>query len=184
MNIRSFFRGRLRYTSALAGMFFFVWCLPTLHGNAGKYASIVKRNPFGLKPEVEIPLKTAEKPPAPAPAPPLLILTGLTKFRGSEKAYFVDPTGRTYEQKYLVLSPGGRSGDLVLVAVDFRNRSVRLQYQGRELSLSMKQNDMASFLAKPRMGGEPQSIAYENVRQRRVPRSSVLASAFPVAPRR
>lgn len=177
MNVRSFCRRANRVSTACAA-FLLLFQLPSIRGNAGKYESIVTRNPFGLKDETPPPPKVEETPKPPAPVP-LFILTGLTKLKGTEKAYLVDPAGKSYDEKYFVLSPGTQVGDLTLVGVDFAHRSVRLEYQGREIMLSMKENDMTSFLSKPRIGGEPVSIAYANIRQRRIPRSTIFA-ALPV----
>jgi hypothetical protein len=147
-----------------------------LHGDLGRYQSIVARNPFGLKDKIKEKVNSdlILSPPTPEPIP-ALILTGITKIRGVPKAYLVDPSARTDARKFITISLGARVGELSLVNIDFVHRCILLKHQNRNFSLSMAENDMATFRSKSRIGGEPQSIAYENIRQSRVTRSTILA---------
>jgi hypothetical protein len=107
------------------------------------YQSIPNRNAFGIKETAPIQPLATNKPPA-EPKKEELYLTGISTIGAPKrpKAYLVakDSQKKDYDQKFYNLAVGERQGDVTLKEIDEKGRRVRIEYQGEDKWLSMKDN--------------------------------------------
>lgn len=118
--------------------------------SAGPYQGIVERNVFGLK-----------APPPPAdpepvkPPPPKLILNGITTMGGKRALLSTPPVpGKTPAEaraQYYTLAEGQRDGDLEVLEVNERARTVKVSYGGTVETLDFKENGVKSA-SGPQLG--------------------------------
>jgi hypothetical protein len=111
-----------------------VW---TGQGAENPYQDIVVRNAFALKP-IPPPDLT---PPAPTLAPVDVMLTGLTDFGGSKKAFLqvVDKTAGK-KPEFPILEEGGAQGPVEVVSIDIPKGTVVVRINGSEKTLDINKD--------------------------------------------
>jgi len=122
-----------------------------------RYAPIVERNVFGLKP---IP---PPGPPGEEKAPPSNItLTGIITLGGKRALMTTPPSGgkpgASAIPQYYILREGERQGDIEVVSIDEVNFVVKVKNAGQEQSLNFKDNGAklpAGTPVPPPMPGAP-----------------------------
>jgi hypothetical protein len=114
--------------------------------NATEYDSIANRNAFGLKDAPPAPLQTPTNRPPSEAKKEEFYLTGISTIGTPKhpKAYLVakDAQKKDYDQKYYNLAVGDRQGDVTLKEIDEKGRRVRIEYQGEDKWLTMKDNSV------------------------------------------
>lgn len=106
------------------------------------YQAIIDRNIFGIKdPPPPPPPPGSEKP-----APPGLILTGITTVNGRAQALLktaaaaAKPGGQATPEQSFILSQDQREGDLHVLAIDPKASVVKVRYAGQDLTLDFEKN--------------------------------------------
>ena len=114
------------------------------------YQAIVERNVFGLKP----PPAPAETEPA-KPPPPKITLTGIFTMGGKHALLSTPPqpgkaAGESRAQ-YFTLAEGQRDGEIEVLEINERARTVKVSYGGAVQTLDFKENGVKAAPA-PQVG--------------------------------
>jgi hypothetical protein len=134
---------------------------PDAPGAGNPYQGIVDRNVFGLKPPPPPPDPELNKPP-----PPKVTLAGIMGGFGTKRAIMKVPPqakpGDPGKEMSYILSVGEREGDLEVVDIDEKSRTVRIKYAGVELPLNFESNGVKLAASAPMPaavpGGNPGGI--------------------------
>jgi len=117
-------------------------------GTGSRFSRIPTRNVFGSKPPPPPP--TQEAPPEPPKERPDFFLTGFTRKDGQARAFIAyQPKGKPMEYPEPLLV-GVEVDGIKLLGVDADTESVRIEYNGEELTLDFDKNGM-----KASAGGAP-----------------------------
>jgi len=119
---------------------------------ANPYASIIDRNPFGLK---DPPPPVKEAPPGLITPPAKVILTGITSLLGpNSKKCFLEITeqepGKPGVTSRPILKEGERSGQVEVVSIDLVANMVHIRNSGQELDLKFDDPSKTTASALPR----------------------------------
>ena len=125
--------------------------------NSNPYNAIIERNVFGLRPPPPPPAPPVKKEP-----PPNIILNGITSILGPKEALLkIPPTparGRepAKPEQFFELAEGQRDGDLEVLAIDEKARTVKVNYAGDIVSLNFKDNgNKHPVVGRPMFGQMP-----------------------------
>jgi len=135
--------GGIRQAILAAGGFGIILSMAADTNAPADYQSIANRNAFDIKETAPMQPLVTNKPPA-EPKKEEFYLTGISTIGTPKrpKAYLVakDTQKKDYDQKFYNLAVGERQGDVTLKEIDEKGRRVRIEYQGEDKWLSMKDN--------------------------------------------
>lgn len=123
-----------------------------------KYEPIIQRNPFGLKPIIAPPVATNTQPKPPEPKS-LIYLTGITSIgypKYPKKAYLLlkEEAGKK-ETNYLSFVEGQKQKDIEVLAINEKDRTVRIRNSDGEILLSFKTHGITNAVAAVPTAGRP-----------------------------
>jgi hypothetical protein len=114
------------------------------------YASIIDRNPFGLK---EPPPPAKELPPAPIVPPAKVVLTGITSLSTAKKCFLEiteQEPGKPGTVNRPILMEGERAGSVEVVLIDLEKNIVHIRNGGQEIDLKFDDPSKTGTAAAPR----------------------------------
>lgn len=137
----------MRNHAKILGLAICMAVLTVRANEGGSYASIVERNPFGLKSAMT---DLASKPAPEAKKPGKVYFTGILEENGVSKACLAiqsNPPGSPAKYTYLALAPGERDAALELVSLNATRgaEAVEVRCGGETVSLTFKDNPFRSI---------------------------------------
>jgi hypothetical protein len=142
-----------------------------------RYQNIVERNLFGLKD-----LPKAESPSPPSAPPPRITLTGITTILGNKLAIMTAMVpakpGEPAKELPLMLAEGQRDGNIEVLGIDEKSRSVRVNDFGEVTTLTFEKNG-PKLATSPAQSTAPVVPTNSNLP---VPSPSVPGTANPFTP--
>ncbi|MDB6034195.1 MAG: hypothetical protein JWM16_4533 [Verrucomicrobiales bacterium] len=117
---------------------------------ANPYASIIDRNPFGLK---DPPPPVKDVAPAPVVPPAKVVLTGITSLSTAKKCFLEiteQEPGKPNTVNRPILMEGERSGSIEVVSIDLQKNMVHIRNGGQEIDLKFEDASKSLASAAPR----------------------------------